>query len=147
MIPKVVRTICAIANVGSGRGGKVLIGVTDKEDDARRASALDGIEPQKVGLRYVVGVNREAKRLELTTERYFSLWKDGIRNSNLQTGVKDQILSNIDYNSFFGLGVIVITVPPQTELTYVGDELYFREGDETKKAEGPRQIAALAKRF
>lgn len=147
IVEKVVTTICAIANNGPNRGGKILIGVTDKESDARRIEQIDRTSPQRIGRRFVVGIEREAVRLGISTEDYFSRWKDGIRNSTISSKLKSSVLSNIDFNSFFGLGVIIITVPPQDELSYVGDDVYFREGDETKKAETPRQIAELAKRF
>ena len=83
----------------------------------------------------------------LSTEEYYSNWKTLLRASGLSQPLLDAIMSHIDYNEFFGLGVIVITVPPQRELSYFKDEVYWRDGDETKKAESPKQIAALAQRF
>ncbi len=81
MLDKVVKTACAIANIGPNSVGKILIGVTDKKADADRVKKIDGIEPKKIGKRYVVGVNREAKRLGVSVEKYFSKWKDGIKKS------------------------------------------------------------------
>ena len=147
VIDKVIMTICAIANNGPNRMGKLIIGVSDKEADATRIKKLDGIEPRKVGKRFVVGIAREAKVLHMTMENYFSKWKDAIRNSKLSQHLKDSVMSNIDFNSFYGLGVIVITVPPQKEISYVGEELFWRNGDSTEHAETPKQIAVLAQRF
>jgi hypothetical protein len=147
-VNKVINAICAIANNGSNRSGKVIVGVTDKDADATRIKQLDKIEPKKVGKRFVVGVNREARVLGLSVESYFAKWKDAIRNSELSSSLKDSVLSNIDFNSFYGLGVIVITIPPQKELSYVGeDKLYWRNGDATEPATTPKQIAMLAQRF
>jgi hypothetical protein len=53
--------------------------VTDKEVDARRAKDIDGVEAKRVGSRYVVGVVREADRLNVSIEDYFQKWKDGIK--------------------------------------------------------------------
>ena len=39
------------------------------------------------------------------------------------------------------------TVPSQRELSFVGDEVYWRNGDSTTVADQPKQIASLAKRF
>lgn len=147
IIEKIVNTICAMANNGSQNIGKIIIGVADKEADKDRIISLDNIQPQKVGQRYVVGVDREARILGISIEEYFSKWKDGIRNSQLSVGLRDQVLSNIDYNDFYGLGVIVITIPCQSEVSYVGDNIYFRSSDDTKKAEGAKQIAEIVKRF
>jgi uncharacterized protein DUF262/schlafen family protein len=147
IIEKVVKTICAIANIGPDNSGKILIGVTDKKQDAERVKVIDKIEPKKIGKRYVVGVNREAKRLGISPEQYFSKWKDGIKKSDLTPELRDTILSNMDFNSFYGLGIIVISVPPQQTLSYVGDNLYWRNGDSTELASGAKQIAGIARRF
>ncbi len=147
VITKVINTICAMANNGPQSSGKIIIGVADKDADKERINKLDHIEPKPIGKRYVVGVKREAKSLGISVEKYFSIWKDGIRNSDLSLALKDSVLSNIDYNDFFGLGVITITVPPQKEISYVGDDTYFRSGDDTLKAENAKQIASIAKRF
>jgi len=147
LLDKVIKTICAIANNGPNTVGKIIIGVTDRESDALRVNVLDGVTPQKVGKRFVVGVAREARSLGISVEEYFSTWKNAIRSSGLSGHLKDSILSNLDFNDFYGLGVIVMTIPTQKELSYVGEALYWREGDSTVRAEAPKQIAALAVRF
>jgi predicted HTH transcriptional regulator len=147
LLDKVIKTICAIANNGPKRFGKLILGVTDKDDDAARVKKLDGVEPKRVGKRYVVGVSREAKALGKSVEAYFSMWKDAIKNSKLSPALRDSVMSSIDSNSYFGMGVIVVTIPPQKELSYVGEEVYWRNGDSTEVAKTPKQIAALAQRF
>lgn len=144
---KVIKTICAVANNGPHVIGKILIGVTDKDQDAERCKKLFSINPMKVGKRFVVGVTREAKYLELSMEEYVSKWKDEIAKSGLSQGLKDSVLSRIDYNSFYGLGIIIITIPVQKEACYVGEEMFWRKGDSTELAKGAKQIAEIAKRF
>jgi len=70
-LDKVIKTLCAIANNGHGHVGKLIVGVADKDADVTRIKELDGIEPKKVGKRYVVGVVRESKSLVITVEQYF----------------------------------------------------------------------------
>jgi len=147
VVDKVIKTIAAIANNGTNRIGKVIIGVTDKDADADRIKNLDGIEPKKIGKRLVVGVIREATVLSISVEKYFSKWKDAIKNSEMSPVLKNSILSHMDFNSFYGLGIIVITILPQKELSYVGEEIYWRNGDSTELAQTPKQIAMLAQRF
>lgn len=105
LIDKVLKTLCAIANNGPQRAGKVLIGVTDKDTDAARVKQLDGIDPRKIGKRYVVGVVREANVLKISVEDYYTMWKDAVKNSALSPALRDSILSHIDYNSF-----VVVTI-------------------------------------
>ena len=144
---KVVKTICAIANIGPNSMGKILIGVTDKPADAERINKIDRIESKKVGKRFVVGVNREAKRMGISVQQYFAKWRDNVKNSQRSEDLRNDVLSNMDFNSFYGFGVIVITVPSQASVSYVGDELYWRNGASTELAILPKQIAAIAGRF
>lgn len=147
LVEKVIKTLCGIANNGPERIGKLIVGVTDKEADANRVKKLDGIEPKKVGKRFVVGVNREAKALGISVEQYVGRWKDAIKQSKLSDALRDSVLSNLDFNSYYGLGVIVFTIPAQKKLSFVGDEVYWRNSDSTEIATSPKQIADLAKRF
>ncbi|SEP07759.1 GmrSD restriction endonuclease domain-containing protein [Aquisalimonas asiatica] len=147
VVDKVIKTICAIANNGPSCSGQIIIGVADKEADKKRISEIDGVEGKRIGRKYVVGVKREADVLGITIEQYYSQWKEAIRNSGLSGSVRDSVLSNMDYNEFYGLGVITITIPPQCEMSYVGEETFLRSGDDTLKAETAQQIASIAKRF
>ena len=104
VVDKVVKTICAIANNGPNRIGRIIIGVTDKDSDAERVKKLDGVEPKRVGKRYVVGVAREAKCLGISMGDYVAKWKDAIRNSELSIPVRDSVLSSLDFNSLLRLG-------------------------------------------
>lgn len=147
VVQKIMRTICGIANNGPSRDGKIVIGVADKESDARKIQETDKITPKQFGNRYVVGVDREAKKLGLTVESYIRKLKEEIEKSPLSTQLKTSVLSHIDYHAFYGLGVIVITIPRQTEISYYNDELYWRNADSTEKAEKPREIQELLTRF
>ncbi|SFR84791.1 helix-turn-helix domain-containing protein [Sphingomonas jatrophae] len=147
VINKVLRTICAMANNGPGRDGRVLIGVCDKDADAVRVQKLDGVEPRKVGKRKVVGVSRESAFLKISPEQYLAKWKDSIKHSTLTPSVRDSVLSHVDFNSYFGLGIIVISIPSQNELCYLDGNVYWRSADSTELADTPQKIVNVAKRF
>ncbi|HBV7861872.1 TPA: DUF262 domain-containing protein [Escherichia coli] len=146
VVHRIINTICAIANNGKGTLGKIIIGVADDDHDAERVRQLDRIEPKRVGLKNVVGVSREARALGITNEEYLTRWVNAIQNSELSEPLKSNVLSKIDYNDFYGLGVIVITVPPQQSISAVGQDIYWREADKTTLAHG-LQIATIATRF
>lgn len=144
---KIVNTLCAIANNGPKRSGKLIIGVTDRKEHAARIADLDKITPKKVGRRHVVGVTREAEILGITLEQYVGKIRQAIKKSDLSSALKNDVLSSIDCNSFYGLGVIVMSVPPQREPSYVGDVMYWRSADNTESAASVRQVAEIARRF
>jgi len=144
---KVINTICAIANNGKERSGSIIIGVTDRDSDAARVKKLDGIEARVVGRRHVVGVKREARQLREKPEQYFTRWREAIKNSELTRTLRDDVLANIDYNEYYGLGLIIITIPAQKSLSFVGSKLYRREADETVEVTDPPHVAEIAARF
>jgi predicted HTH transcriptional regulator len=67
---RILQTVCGIANSGPDGDGYLFIGVADKEKDAERVRTLDAIEPYEINGRYIVGVYREAKLLDVSFERY-----------------------------------------------------------------------------
>lgn len=147
IIDKVVNTICAIANNGPSRTGKLIIGVTDKDADAKRIAELDGVTARQVANRKVVGILREAVALGISPEQYYGTWKKAIADSDLSSPLKEMVLSNIDFNSYYGLGLIVITIPEQNDVSMVGDKVYWREGDSTKQATDIKEVLGIGKRF
>ena len=147
IIQKISRTICAIANNGPNEDGKIIIGVADKDNDAKTIEEVDKITPKIVGSRYVVGVNREANRIGISIESYVKKIKDEIGKSPLSQQLKTSVLSHIDYNEFYGLGVIVITIPRQSRLSYYDGVPYRRDGDSTVEASAPEEVEELTTRF
>jgi len=144
---QVVKTICAMANIGPDSTSTIIVGVTDDQEDAKRVTLLDGIQPRVVGKRFVVGIAREATVLGESVEQYFARWKTAIQNSALSSPLRESVLTRLDYNEYYGLGVVVITVPEQDRMGTVSDRAYWRDGDETKEAAGASQVAEIAARF
>src|SRR5271157_5285857 len=125
VIDRIIRTICAIANNGKKHTGSIVIGVTDKEADAERVKQLYGTEPRKLGSRFVVGVKREAAALGEKPEQYFARLKSKIRNSTLSEPLRGEVLSNMDYNDYYGLGLIMITIPTQRQWVHLFDRYEY----------------------
>ncbi|WP_246327759.1 hypothetical protein [Candidatus Competibacter phosphatis] len=126
---------------------KIIIGVADKDEDAKRIEELYKIKSKKVAGRHIVGVEREAKHLGISTDRYFQKWKNAIKNSLLSESLKNDVLSHLDYNSYFGYGIIVITIRGQKNLSFFDEDVYWRSGDSTEVAKGAKQVSDLTLRF
>ena len=141
-----IETICGIANCGPG-AGVVLVGVADKEKEADRIAQLDKVVPVRVAERHGVGVLREAARLDETAGQYVGRRKNAIRNSDLSEPLKSGVLASIDFNDYRGLGVLVLRVPSQNQLSTIGDRAYGRQGDETIELQGVSAITSAAARF
>jgi len=70
MLEKIVNTICAIANLGRDSEGFIYIGIADSERDAYRIKEIYGIEPYKVSEKFIVGIDRECKKLKISIDEY-----------------------------------------------------------------------------
>jgi hypothetical protein len=147
MFDKMLRTICAIANNGPKSTGKIIFGVADKEADVAKIIEIDAILPKKIGSRSVVGIAREAKRAGKSVEDYIQAIVVSIQRSSLTEATKHSVLAHLDYNSYFGLGVLIMSIPAQSELTYLGEELFRRDGSNNIRVTGPRDVVALGTRF
>lgn len=146
LLQSLVETMCAIANVGPGADGYLFIGIADTPKDATRIKELDGIEPVDFEHVQIVGIDREAKVLDLPLDRYIRKLEDAISHSQLQEPLKTQIMSSMDVVTFKGRSVLRLRVPKQTVVSFVGDTCFIRNGTGTHTATGP-QIAAVTKLF
>ncbi|QSE93709.1 DUF262 domain-containing protein [Rhodococcus pseudokoreensis] len=147
IIEKVAKNICAIANNGPSHDGTIIIGIADKKEDAQQVEKIDAVRAREVGQKYVVGVSREAKFLGKSPEEYFTLWKNGIRDSALSDPLKADVLSSFTWNNYYGYGLIVVIVPKQKAISFYGDYPYIRSGDELLEVRIPREIADVSSRF
>src|SRR4051794_1629318 len=132
---RIIQTIAAIANNDPNVSGKIILGVADKISDVARIVKLDQIQPRTVGKRTVVGISREAKALGKSVEEYSHIIRDRIRKSALSEPLRGDTLSHIDFNTFYDLGVLVISITKQSDMSYYGEQVYYRDADQTKVAE------------
>lgn len=144
---QILKTICAIANIGPSSEGYIFIGVADKTADAKRIEKLDNVTPIQISNHFVVGVDREAKALGITLEDYCRRIVGFIKASPLSETLVSSVLSNIDIVDYRSLSVIRIKIPSQPEISYYGEEVYERQYNNTVKIESPKAVMAIAKRF
>lgn len=144
---QILKTICAIANIGPNSEGYIFVGVADKDADAQRIKELDGILPIKISNHSVVGIDREATVLGIELEDYCRRIVGFIKASSLSEALISSVLSNIDIIDYCTLSVIRIKVPPQNEISYYNEEIYVRQYNNTVKVTSPKAVMEIAKRF
>jgi hypothetical protein len=147
VLEKVIQTTCAIANNGPDRSGIVLLGVSDDEADKNRVEQLYDMSARPVGRKFVVGVRREAEALGESMEEYFGRIKVAIENSDLSEPLKAAVLAGISFNDYFGMGIVVINVPAQSDVSTVGEAAFARQGDTTVEVAGGPALLDIARRF
>ena len=150
---KIVNTISAIANIPTRSdrvyAGYIIIGIADKDSDAKRIAALDSISPVDISYRKLVGISREYRYVTgQTAEEYFHLWRDLISNSGLEPGLKSSVLNEMQIVNIDGVELLVIAVPVQKEINSVVDSgIFVRQGDQTRKLTKVDEIIAHSKNF
>lgn len=147
MLEKIVNTICAIANLGRDSEGFIYIGIADSERDAYRIKEIYGIEPYKVSEKFIVGIDRECKKLKISIDEYVKKIVDFINNSKLSNHTKLKVLSQIDTILYKEYTVIRIRIPSQSEPTYVGDKIFIRKGNSTIEVTKPKDIVTIVSLF
>jgi len=141
LLNRIVNTICAIANLGPNSEGFIYLGVADVESDAERIKTIYGTEYLSISDHYVVGIDREVQKMKMTIERYPEKIVNHIRNSELPEPLKTQVLTQIDTVTYKNYTIVRIKVPTQSQMSFVGDEAYTREGNQTIKIEGKKIVA------
>lgn len=146
VLDDVVQTISAMANIAPNRDSYIYIGVCDKESDAKRIGTLDTIDPVSFEGRFIVGIEREAKKTNLSLDDYVMKIKNKISSSKLSDPLKGDVLSKLDCFVYHNLDVLRIVVPGQNRMSFLGDECFDRHGSSTIKV--PIQsVPEIARRF
>ena len=147
LINRIIETICGISNLGSDGDGYVFIGVADKESDANKIKTLDKVNPIEISGRYIVGIDRKAKASNKNIEDYVKVLTDAILTSELSDPLKTQIMTKIDTVFYKGQHTLVrITVPAQTDVSFIGDKAFIRKDSSTTEVSG-KELLAVSKLF
>ena len=142
----ILETVCAIANSAPRTDGFIHIGIADKLPDALRVIELDGVQPLIFEHVNIVGIQREADVLKIPLDKYVKIFENALNHSTLSEPLKTQMQTSLDVIDFKGFSILRIRVPGQNNVSFLGDECFFRSGSSTKTAKGP-QIAAITKSF
>ena len=146
LIKRLAQTACAIANIGPESKGFIHIGVTDQKEDVERIQKTDSIKAAAINSCWAVGVDREAEQTGKTLEQYVHKFVSEFKKTPISENLKADIVHHIDIINYKGFSVIRLTVGPQDKISYYDKECFIREGDCTKKADGPA-MEALVRRF
>ncbi|MGQ3282240.1 DUF262 domain-containing protein [Bosea sp. (in: a-proteobacteria)] len=143
---KVISTAAGIANISPNASGAIFVGVADTQKDADRISHLDKITPLKIGNRWIVGIDREAKVLKKSPEEYFHMWRDKIENSNLSKSLKSHLLSHMDLCLYKDRHILIIATRAQKTPSLFNGTAYARKADQTV-AVSAEDLIEIATRF
>ncbi|MDJ0743319.1 MAG: putative DNA binding domain-containing protein [Xenococcaceae cyanobacterium MO_167.B27] len=145
---KICQNISAIANLGKGKKGFILLGVTDNEQDTQRVENLDKINAPRFGSFGIVGLEREANIKNISLDDYILFISRKIRDSQLAEWLKTQVNTSLTPINYSNYTVLMIKVQAGNEPAWYKNKLYIRDGHEKQAQEkSGEQISAVYNLF
>lgn len=130
---KIMMNVCAMANHGIGKKGRLFIGITDKEEDTKRIEKLDGINAERVNNFGIVGLEREAIILKKDLEKYQNYILEKIEKSKINEKLKAHLKSNMTFTNFNGKYILMLEMECIDGPSLYDNELYIRKGPNLHK--------------
>lgn len=144
---KILRTASAMANVGRGQTGLIVIGVADDSEDAASIERYFGVVPYEFSGFFVTGTAHELSSLNRQIDEQFRWLTDAIFASKLEPGFARSLAATL--TPFRYRGFLLWRMEPlagEAPVSYDG-KFYERIGPRTVEVGEPYAIIDLVRRF
>ena len=143
---KIMETCAAIANIGKGHKGYVLVGVAENAATAARVSQIFGVNPKSFGGFHVTGVDHEAKHASKSPDQMFQDISDRVERSALSDPLKSYVNSHLKCVHYYDKTIFVFEILGQSQPSHWNGKWPERQGTQVKEVP-PDRMAALFERF
>ena len=143
---KAIKTLTAMANRGKDQVGYLIVGVADKEKDAKDIEAITGEKSLIVGRHYITGVNHDIKMLNIDDDRYFQKIIQKLEKEPIDSKYISKIASSIRFLNYGGKNVIIMKLEKCNEAILYNKKYYERRGANNHEIE-MENIASFLKKF
>lgn len=151
LIEKYLKTLTAEVNKGPSVCGYVILGISDKKNDAEKIQNFYSTKYRtfKNSKFFITGLNGEIKKFfNNDNDAYLRKLKAEIKNSkSIDEYSKTYILTNLKFVNYYELSIIVLRLKSRGEPIAFSDRYYKRENDETIEVKGAAEISALFSLF
>jgi len=130
---KICCTLTAMANVGSGAVGHLIIGIVDSEPDAKRVLTLDKVEAATYRHFQIVGIEREAALKGRSINDYWTWLNQKLKSAPWDAAFGRAIASESKLVPYRDRMVGIFRVTGGSEPVFFNDALYERLGSETQE--------------
>jgi len=139
-------TCAAIANIGKGHKGYVIVGVADTAETGLRVEEMFKSNPIPYGGFHVTGVDHEAAFMGKNIDQLFQYITDLIRRSKLSEPLKSYINSHLKCVRYYDKTVFVFEVIGQDQPSLYEKMYFSRQGTQVMEVP-PEEYPALFARF
>ena len=143
---KIMETCAAIANIGKGHKGYVLVGVAENAKTAARVQEIFGSKPLSFGGFHVTGVDHEAKHAGKSLDQMFQDITDRVGRSALSEPLKSYINSHLKCVQYYDKTVFVFEIIGQENPSHWNGKWPERQGTQVKDV-APDRMGSLFERF
>lgn len=128
LFAKVIRTLTAMANIGPGNVGYVIIGIADNEATAARIEKKYNINSIRFNKFFITGVQEEAKAYRHQLDGYFQFIIQKLSTMPISDSDKEQIASNIRLINYYDKSVLIFRIKSGKEPSHFDGKYYIRRG-------------------
>ncbi len=146
VLSKCIKTLTAIANQGKGRKGFVIVGVADKDEDAKKVRELTKKNNVLYKNFHITGIELDLQFNQKTLEQYFNFIVDKIKGQPLETNYLNYILENIRVFSYRKKPLLKLEIKGLDSPAAYNEEYYERHGSNTQKLTA-REAMNLTRKF
>lgn len=143
---KIMETCAAIANIGKGHKGYILVGVADSAKTAARVQDVFGSSPISFGGFYISGVEHESALVGKNLDQTFQDISDRVGRSALAEPLKSYVNSHLKCVQYYEKTVFVFEVLGQNSPSHWNNKWPERQGTQVKEVPTER-MGALFERF
>lgn len=143
---KIMETCAAIANIGKGHKGYVLVGVAENAQTATRVQEVFGSKPLSFSGFHVTGVDHEANHAGKSLDQMFQDITDRVGRSALSEPLRSYVNTHLKCVQYFDKTVFVFEVIGQDAPSHWGGKWPERQGTQVKDVP-PERMGALFERF
>ncbi|WP_218929481.1 hypothetical protein [Burkholderia sp. MSMB0856] len=143
---KIMETCAAIANIGKGHKGYVLVGVAENAQTAARVQEVFGSQPLSFKGFHVTGVDHEARHAGKSLDEMFQEITDRVGRSALSEPLKSYINSHLKCVQYYDKTVFIFEILDQDSPSHWGEKWPERQGPQVKDV-SPERMGALFERF
>lgn len=143
---KILETCSAIANIGRGSKGYIIVGVAEKAETSLRISRIFGVDPVLYSGFYITGVEHEANELGKSLDELFQDISGKIARSHVSEPLRSYINTQLKTVRYFDKTLFVFEVASQDQPSLFGGKYFERRGPQVVELD-PEGYPALFARF
>jgi len=143
---KIPKTLCALANSNPRNHSYLVFGVCDGEVDKLSIEKEFNISTYEYHGWHICGIDKDISSLKLSIDELFVKVKSLIDSSELSSDIKNSAVSGLRVFDYADRLVFIINIPPQEELSFLGDDCFVRNGNDNKKLT-PKEAAEWSRKF